>query len=225
MHLDRLLAALLPTLLLRSAAAQVIDRSYQSSAFELAAMDARIDYKGSSDGGVVRFAPVIQAQHSFNYDLGAHAGVFAGASVNNIGFIYQDPNGVDVFKFRTYNLGLPVGVKLGTMERGLLFAGWSVEWPVNYREKTFSYGDRTDRLNAWLSPRVENPQQAVMVGYQSKVGIHLKVKYYITNFHNMDFSEQTAGQFNTPYAGLQANVLYVALGYGLFQRHGIAYGI
>lgn len=41
----------------------------------------------------------------------------------------------------------------------------------------------------------------------------------------MDFSEQTAGQFNTPYAGLEANILRVSVGYGLFQRHGKAYGI
>lgn len=132
---------------------------------------------------------------------------------------------MDRFKFRTYNLGLPVGVKLGTMEGGLLFAGWSEERPVSYREKKFSFGDRVDRSAEWLSQRVENPQQAVMLGYQSKVGIRIKVKYYLTNFHNRNFSEQEAGQFNKPYAWLNANVLYVALGYGLVQRHGKAYGI
>jgi hypothetical protein len=174
-----------------------------------------LDYNGTSDGAVFRFAPVIQAQHTYNHDLGAHFGLFAGASVNNVGFIYEDPDGVDRFKFRTYNLGLPVGVKLGNMDGGLLFAGWSVEWPAVYREKKFSYGDRVDRYNEWLSQRVENPQQ----------GVHIKVKYYFTNFHNRDFSEQEAGQFSTPYAGLNANVLYVAVGYGLFQRHAKAYGI
>lgn len=123
-----------------------------------------LSYQGSSEGAVVRFAPVIQARHSFNHDLGDRFGLFAGASVNNVGFIYEDPDGVDRCKFRSYNLGLPVGIKLGNMEGSPLFAGWSVEWPLNYRKKKFSYGDRTDRISEWISARVENPLQAALLG-------------------------------------------------------------
>lgn len=66
---------------------QAVDRSCQSSAFELAGMYPLLDHNGSSDGAVSRFAPVIQAQHTYNHDLGTRFGLFAGASVNTVGFI------------------------------------------------------------------------------------------------------------------------------------------
>lgn len=198
---------------------------YQSSGFELAFMYPQLDYKGTSDGGVVRFAPVVQAQHVFNFDLGENLGAFAGASVNNIGFIYQDPDGVTTYKFRTYNLGLPVGIKLGTMNGGLLFGGYSIEWPISYREKTFQYGTKIERFNSWFGDRAENPQQAVMLGLQTRFGICLKVKYYLTNFHNEEFTETEAGSTYAPYAGFNTNVLYASIAFALFQDHGTAYGL
>ncbi len=198
---------------------------YQSSGFEMAFSYPQLDYKGTSDGDVVRFAPVVQAQHSLNFDLGERVGVFAGVSVNNVGFIYQDPDGVTRYKFRTYNLGLPVGIKLGRMNAGLLFAGYSIEWPMNYREKKIVYDDQVSRFTSWFSDRATDPQQAVMLGLQTGQGICLKVKYYLTNFHNMGFSEMVAGQVNTPYAGLQCNVVYLSVGFALFQDHHTAYGI
>ncbi|MBL8000662.1 MAG: hypothetical protein JNL05_01765 [Flavobacteriales bacterium] len=220
------LGALLFACSLTPALAQEGGRTiYQSSGFELAFSYPLLDYKGSTDGGVIRFAPVVQAQHVFNFDLGEHLGAFAGVSVNNVGFIYQDPDGVTTYKFRSYDLGLPLGIKLGTMNAGLLFGGYSVEWPINYREKTFQYGDKVERFNAWFGERVVNPQQAVMLGLQTRHGICLKVKYYLTNFHDQDFTETEAGTTYAPYAGFNAHVLHVALGFALFQDHHTAYGL
>jgi len=213
------------TLLGASAFAQDPGRSYQSSGFELAFTQPLLDYKGTDAGGVVRFAPVVQAQHVMNFDLGDHFGVFAGASVNNIGFIYDDPDGVTRYKFRTYNLGIPLGIKLGRMNGGLLFAGYAIEWPLNYREKKFQYGDKIERFTSWFSDRAEDPQQAVLLGFQSGQGVCLKVKYYFTNFHDQSFSEMEAGALSMPYAGFNANILYLSVGFALFQDHYTGYRI
>ena len=55
-------------------------------------------------------------------------------------------------------------------------------------------------------------------GVQFKNGATLKFKYHITNFHDQGFTEEVDGVEVKPYDGLNANVIYVSLGYGLFKK-------
>lgn len=203
-------------------------RSYLSGGSEIAFQSALLDVNGSDKGAVIRFAPVVNVQQYVNRDFSDKFGMFFGLSVNNTGFIYDAGDSTNSrLKFRTYNLGLPVGFKIGTMNKGLFFVGYSIEWAFNYKEKLFINEDKEDKLVVWGSDRVEPWQQSVMAGFQLGNGTTLKVKYYFTNFHNKDYTEtQQVNGVNVqvkPYDGLNANVLQLSLGFALFQDEADVY--
>jgi hypothetical protein len=203
--------------------------TYMSGGSEIAFSNPILDVNGSDAGAVIRFAPVVNVQQTINKDMSDKFGLFLGLSVNNVGFIYDDPDSDYRYKFRTYNLGLPVGLKVGTMNGGLFFAGYSFEWPFNYKEKVFLNETKEDKTVVWVSDRNEPFQQAVMAGFQLGNGTCLKVKYYFTNFHNQGFSETRdvgLGPVSVkPYDGLNANILQLSLGFALFKDLSAAYAL
>ena len=191
---------------------------YPTSGGESILSWAQLDVDGDDKGSVVRFAPFFNAGAMANYDLGYHFGLFAGISIGNIGFIYALPDTSLRFKFRTYNIGVPVGFKVGNMNEGLFFAGYEFEVPVNYKEKRFENERKEDKFNVWFSDRTEPYFHAVFAGYQFWNGICLKVKYYITNFHNEDFESSKDGITSKPYEGLKANIFSLSMGIDLFRQ-------
>ncbi|MBK7553850.1 MAG: hypothetical protein IPI55_04425 [Flavobacteriales bacterium] len=102
---------------------------------------ALLDVKGDDKGSIPRFSPFFNLQRVANYDVNEHFGFFVGLSLRNVGFIYDVPDTTLRYKFRTYSLGLPVGFKVGTMGKGLLFVGYN--W--NCRSTTRRNVSRTRR--------------------------------------------------------------------------------
>ncbi|MEO8591147.1 MAG: hypothetical protein ABI432_17345 [Flavobacteriales bacterium] len=176
-----------------------------------------LDVNDNSEGGVVRFSPVFNGQTMLNYDLSEHFGLYTGLSIRNQGFIYKVPD-VDVrYKFRTYNVGVPVGFKVGSMNKTLVFLGYELELPFNYKEKRFEGDHKEDKFNVWFSDRNSMFYQSVFLGFQGPGSATITVRYYLTNFHNQDFTETKDGVTTKPYDGLNANIVAVSLGYGLFD--------
>ncbi len=180
------------------------------------------DANSSDQGSVVRFSPFFNAQGMLNYDLSQHFGLFTGLSIRNQGFIYDVPgDSLDRrYKFRTYNVGIPVGFKVGTMNGSLFFAGYEFEMPFNYKEKVVQ-NEKKEKFDAWFSDRTEPFFQSVFVGLQGPGSVTLTLRYYLTNFHNTDYQEtmDVNGVSTTvkPYAGLNCNLFTVSLGYALFD--------
>jgi hypothetical protein len=176
-----------------------------------------LDVGGSSKGAVVRFSPFFNVQGLANYDLNKHFGIFTGLTVRNLGFIYDVPDSPVRYKFRTYNVGIPVGIKVGTMNKALVFVGYELELPFNYKEKRFENEKKEDKFDVWLSNRNELLFHSLMLGVQGPHGTTIKFKYYLNNFHNTDFTETVDGVETKPYQGLNANIFYVSLAFDLFD--------
>ena len=191
---------------------------YSTSGWEMIFSFANVDNNGEEGGNIMRWAPVINLQGMLNYDIGNNFGLFTGLAMRNVGYIYDnytDREGHKVKKkFRTYNLGIPVGVKVGNMKKAFFYAGYEIEFPFHYKEKTFK-DENKDKLNVWFSERVEQFQHAVIVGFQFPYGANLKFKYYFSEFHNQGYAESDGYK---PYAGLQSNVFYVSLNFSMFKN-------
>jgi hypothetical protein len=158
-----------------------------------------------------------------------------GLGIRNVGFIVKDDEGalgaalgeseeIDRIKFRTYNLGIPVGFKIGKLHQEkpfFLFAGYEVESPFHFKQKDFDGSDKENKRTDWFSDRTNNFQQAVWGGIQFPNGTALKVKYYLTDFFNDDFSEtREIGGTNVvvrPYENWSAQVFYFSLEFYPFQ--------
>ncbi len=188
---------------------------------------ATIDDNGSSSGNVMRFSPFFNIQGMVNHDLSKNFGGFVGLTIRNVGYIYDnyevstnnpnDPTETKMLKkkFRTYNLGIPVGLKVGVMNKTFVYGGYEMEFPFAYKEKTFDGDHKSDKFTVWFSDRVEWFQQSFFAGIQLPWGTNLKFKYYITNFHNKDYVDNDQLQ---PYKNLNANIWYFSLSYNLLRN-------
>jgi hypothetical protein len=196
-------------------------RRYSTAAAETIFSFANIDDKGSSEGSIIRFVPVINLQTYYNSDFNSHVGFFIGLAIRNVGYIYDNyktttlPVATYKKKFRSYNFGVPAGFKLGDLDGTFFYAGYEIELPLFYKEKTFDGGDKIDKITGWFSDRQELFQHGPFAGVQFPYGFNLKFKYYLSEFHNQDFTD---GAGNKPYAGLKANVFYFSLSFFLFKN-------
>lgn len=192
------------------------NKAYVTSGGEMIFSFANIDHNGSTSGNIMRWSPAFNIQVFGNYDLNKNLGLIFGGAIRNVGFIYEDPNASGVKKkFRNYNLGIPVGFKVGNLEKFFFFGGYEIEFPFNYKEKTFINEQKT-KFNVWFSSRVPAYYHTVYAGVQFPYGISLKFKYYLSEFFNQNYTENDGTQ---PYKGLKANVFYFSISTSLFKGY------
>jgi len=197
---------------------------YTTSGGEIILSLAEINSGDSpSPQNIVRFSPWFNLQTLGNYDFGKNAGMFFGLNVRNVGFITKNNSTQIKKKYRVYDLGIPIGIKLGNMNSFFFYGGYEFELPFNYKEKTFENEVKTGKFNVWFSNRVPTYYHAVFAGIQFPYGANLKFKYYLTPFHNTDFIEKVNGVDVMPYKNLEANVFYIALSFTMFRNSAVYY--
>lgn len=195
-------------------------KTYTTSGIEIIFSFADIEQNGVSQSSTLRFAPVVNLTTMLNRDLTDRFGLFTGLAVRNVGYIYDnyDDFAEDATykkKFRSYNLGIPVGIKIGDLDKMFLYAGYEAELAFLYKEKTFEGGDKIDKITGWFSDRQQIFQHGFLVGVQLPKGANVKFKYYLSEFHNQDFID---GSGNKPYEGLNSQVFYFSLNMNLFRN-------
>lgn len=209
-----LLALIMLTTLTR---AQVNKKWYLTTAGEMIFSHAVVDHFGYEDGSVLRFSPFFNSQNHLNKDINGNLGFFTGLNLRNVGFIYKYPAQSYKTKFRSYNLGIPVGLKLGNIERSFLYAGYELEFPFHYKEKTFDGRKKTGKYTAWFSKKQPSYYNTIMFGIQFAEGANLKFKYYLTNFLNKDYTISSPAGAVKPFQDFNVNVFYISLSVDMFK--------
>lgn len=166
---------------------------------------------------IIRFSPVFNAQAWRVYDWDSF-GLFHGIAVRNVGFIANFEDDKTRIKFRTYNLGIPVGAKLNLGQGIAIFAGYEFEIPFVYKQKTFVNEEKTNKFTSWFSGRNKTLNHGLFAGLQFRGGINLKFKYYVNDFFNEDFEEVNDGVTSKPYENFNANVFYFAITFNAFRN-------
>lgn len=206
------------TILATTAVAQE-DEIYFDTGGEFIFSWASVNNDGVEGGVITRFSAFFHLQLLASRDFNRNFGAFWGLSMRNIGFIYDVPDSANTRKkYRNYTLGIPVGIKLGNLNRTFMYTGYELEIPINYKEKTFVNEKKVDKFNVWFSDRSPSVYHTLFVGLQSRRGLNLKLKYYFTNFFNQDFEENIAGTIVKPFENFQANVFYISLNIDLFRN-------
>jgi hypothetical protein len=166
-----ILFLVLSIIFITDANAQKKSSTYFTSGGELIFSFASIDNKGDDGGNVMRFTGFLHLQGLLNHDFNNTLGIFTGLAIRNVGFIYNNRETGLKKKYRTYNLGIPFGFKLGAMNRTHMYAGYEIEFPTNYKEKTFNNERKDDKFNIWFTSRVPTIYNTVFVGIQFRYGI------------------------------------------------------
>ena len=200
--------------------AQNSKKVYTTTSGELIFSFANINYQGDETGSIMRFSPVVNLQNWINIDKSENFGWFSGLSVRNVGFIYEPPDQTGIKKkYRTYNIGVPIGIKVGNLSKSFLFAGYELEIPINFKEKTFENEVKT-KNNVWFSNQVTTFQHTLMLGVQLPHGATLKFKYYLSNFFNKDYTRSDGSK---PYQNSDYNIFYFSLNFGLLKNTDFYY--
>lgn len=102
-----------------------------TSGLEMIFSLADIEDNGSSESSILRWAPRINIQSMLNRDLSDHVGLFTGLAIRNVGYIYgnyTDPSDENMYKkkFRSFNLAVPFGIKIGNLDNMFLYGGFLV---------------------------------------------------------------------------------------------------
>ncbi|MFY0628156.1 MAG: hypothetical protein JXR07_17795 [Reichenbachiella sp.] len=178
--------------------------------------------KGGTDSdGNLRFAPVLNLQSNLNYDLTDKLGFYTGIAIRNVGFIYDLIDSVNTFKkFRSYNVGIPVGLKIGNLEKAFIYGGYELEIPIHYKEKLFVNEVKEDKFSVWFSDRTNSLHHSVFVGFQFFSGMNVKFKYYLNSFHNQDFEaiDISTGNVYKPYENINGNMWSISLNFSIFRN-------
>ena len=161
--------------------------------------------------GTLRFTYFFNFGFSFNYDFNKHVGVYAGIDIKNVGYI-DHFDGITV-KRRTYNIGVPLAIKLGNIkDKSYFFAGGGLDVPINFKEKAFtSRGHKLEKYNEWFSDATPHIMPYVFLGYSMAPGVTYKLQYYPNNYLNEDYVKD-GGQ---PFSGTTVNLLMFSIGFNV----------
>ena len=162
--------------------------------------------------GTIRFSWFINMGITFNYNASNHFGIYTGIDMKNVGYIEQI-NAV-ITKRRTYNIGVPVGIKIGNMmpKRTYAFIGGGVDAPINYKEKSFQIRNQKTKFNEWFSQRTPAIMPYIFAGMSVYHGITIKAQYYPNNFLNPDFIDKNGSK---PYFGTEVHLILLSVGYAI----------
>lgn len=169
-----------------------------------------------------RFTLFLNIGTHLNYNLSTRFGFFTGLTLKNIGLIRSQ--GDTTIKHRVYALGIPLGVRLGNLEtKSFVAFGGGLDFAVNYREKAFTDRKQKSVFNEWGSDRVRKLMPYLFLGFQTFPGINFKLQYYPLNFFNPDFTETVNGSTRAPYAGLQASLINLNIGFNIRYNSKITF--
>jgi hypothetical protein len=162
--------------------------------------------------GTLRFSWFINTGVTFNFNLSAHFGVFTGIDLKNIGYIEQS-NGWTI-KRRTYNVGVPLGIKIGNMrpKRTYMFLGGGLDMPVNYKEKYFQVRNEKTKTSEWFSQRTPAVMPYGFIGLGLRHGICIKAQYYFNNFLNPEYKDKNG---HLPYYGEEVHLIMFSIGFAV----------
>jgi hypothetical protein len=170
--------------------------------------------------GPVRFSPVLNLQTFLHVDQGEKFGFLSGLALRNVGFIYDDPVVPETrYKVRSYNIGIPLGIKVGNMAATHVFAGYEFEFPVHYKQKVF-INDEKSKDSEWFSSELPTVYQSAFAGIHLAAGAQLKFKYYLTDFYKKSYTDASSNQ---PWAGFEAGTIYVSLSFQVLKGTDYVY--
>ena len=194
---------------------------YTTTGGEWIFSEASATLVGSEANSILRFSPVFNFQSQVHRDFNDHMGLMTGIALRNVGFIVDDPNNANTrYKVRSYNIGIPIGLKFGKMDGRYFFGGYELEIPINYKQKTFVDEKKTDKFDVWFSSRQPSIYNTVFVGIGLPEGMQIKFKYYLDNWFNQSYKDSNG---NAIYAITKVNVFYVSLTFQILKGTSFYY--
>ncbi len=180
----------------------------------------------------VRFTVFFHFQQLIHMDMNDNIGIFSGIGMRNIGLISDErlPENYNTLNpgyfnakiiRRTYTLGLPIALKLGSFKNNFyIYGGAEIEWAFHSKEKWWASLDRDGaktKNSDWFPDNINTWMPSYFVGIQFPGGANVKFRYYSDDFFNHSFGNTNATNRNDVISDLtkytQSSMVYISLSY------------
>jgi len=163
---------------------------YTVSSGELIFNWADVEMNDENVSTNMRFTAFLHLGQYVHVDFNDALGLYSGLALRNVGFIAQDDAlGIEKEKHRSYTLGVPIALKLGSFRNHFyIFGGAEYELLFHYKYKYWVNGDKY-KTSEWFSNRTNRFVPSVFAGVQLPKGMNIKFKYYLDDFLNNSFKK------------------------------------
>lgn len=163
---------------------------YSISSGELIFGWADVESDGQNLANNMRFTAFLHLGQYVHFDFSNAIGIYSGVALRNIGFITEDDAlDLEKEKHRSYTLGMPVALKLGSFRNNTyIYGGGEYELLFHYKYKYWEDGQKY-KTSEWFSNRTNRFVPSLFAGIQLPKGLNLKFKYYLDDFLNTDFKK------------------------------------
>jgi hypothetical protein len=191
-------------------------KMYNTVNWEMLFQWANVDLAGSTIvSRPVRFTAFFNLGSYYHLDFTNNIGLYTGLAIRNVGFIYDEDIPQKTIR-RSYTLGLPVALKLGSFKDHLyFFGGGEYELLFHYKGKRWMSNERSGpkiKETAWFSDKTERFVPSVFAGVQFPGGVNIKFKMYLGDFLNRSYVGPDLGQQNVSFANFtQLDLYYISL--------------
>lgn len=184
---------------------------YPVSSGEMIFSFADVEENGINVPSNMRFTIFFNYGQYWHFDVNNNVGFYTGGAVRNVGFITEQDD--RKIKRRSYSLGLPLALKLGSFKDNIyIFGGGEYEWLFHYKQKIF-VNDSKIKKTEWFSDRTKRFIPSVFTGIQFPKGLNVKFKYYLDDFLNKNFIGTDLGE-DVDYSDFsQTQVYYISVSF------------
>ncbi|MBP6455904.1 MAG: hypothetical protein KA275_04160 [Chitinophagaceae bacterium] len=161
----------------------------------------------------VRYSSFINTGFRLNHNFTKNIGFYTGFGLKNIGLI--EKIGDSTVKRRTYNVGIPLALKIGNLSKTYFYLGGGLDYAFNYKEKGYIKRNDKEKFNEWNSNRVNKFQPFSFVGVALNNAFDIKFQYYPLNFFNEDYRSKNDMLGLAIYRNHNANLAFITLGFNM----------
>jgi len=206
---------LIPSLLLFTALYSNAQGIYTTTSGEIIFQSSSVEKNNADINSNMRFTLFFHLGEYLHLDLNDNIGLFSGLGIRNVGLITEE---TDIkIKYRTYNLGIPLAIKVGSFDKNLyVFGGAEYEWMFVFKQKIFENDEKTKYVE-WFSNRTPHFIPSVFAGMQFPYGMQVKFRYYLDNYLNHNYKGSTTYSDYTSFNKTQ--VWYISFSYVIRNRN------
>ncbi len=159
----------------------------------------------------MRFTMFLHLGQNLHYNFTNNLGIYSGYGLRNIGIVTEE-NDI-IMKRRTYSLGVPLAIKLGSFkDNAYFYTGGEYALFFHYKQKQYIDGNKS-KQSSWFSNRTKRFAPSFFAGLQFPGGLNLKFKYYPENFLNTKFSGYDFGQAVNYAEFNKTQLFYISLSF------------
>lgn len=149
-------------------------------------------------GSPLRFSMFVHLGQNIHLDFNDYIGLYSGLALRNVGFISNERlldqnNLLQDYKIirRSYNLGIPLAIKLGSFDNHFFFyGGGELELQFAFKEKYWTSHNRSgskSKNTEWFGNQTNTFIPSIFAGVQFPRGVNVKFKYYLDDFLNTNY--------------------------------------